>query len=302
MGLKNKKMEIIADISILSIALIWGSTFIIIKKAIEEIPTFAFLALRFGLASIILLIIVLFKKNKIDKELLKDGIILGLTLFSVFAFQTLSLKYTSASITGFLTGLYVIFAPILSALFLKKIPNLYSAAGVVLASAGMAFITLSDNLNNFSYGEVFGIINGFFIAVHILFTDKFSRNHDALNLTLLQISVVAILSMISYILFEPQVSYEIFNSYTVFAIFMTAVLATVVAFFIQTMMQKYTTPTKAAIMFTMEPVSAAFFSYFIGNEILTMKQYSGAVMIIIAMIIAETGTYYKNKKQGMEYQ
>ena len=299
MGFENKKMEMIADISILSIALIWGSTFIIIKKAIEEIPTFAFLSLRFGLAAIILLIIILFKKKVADKGLLKDGIILGITLFSVFAFQTLALKYTSASVTGFLTGLYVIFAPILSAVFLKKIPHLYSATGVVFASVGMAFITLSDSLKGFSYGEMFGIINGFFIAVHILFTDKFSRNHDALNLTLIQISVVAILSIISYILFEPHVGNEIFNSYTLFAVFMTAVLATVVAFFVQTMMQKYTTPTKAAVMFTMEPVSAAFFSYFIGNEILMTKQYFGAAMIIFAMIVAEAGTYYKNEKQGV---
>ncbi len=295
----QKKMEHIADISILAISIIWGSTFIIIKQAIENIPTFAFLSLRFGLAAIILFLILFLKKNKFNKKLVKDGLILGLTLFSVFAFQTLSLKYTSASVTGFLTGLYVIFAPILSALFLKKYPHIYSAAGVVFASVGMVFITLSDNINNFSYGEIFGIINGFFIAVHILLTDKFSREHNALNLTSIQISVVAVLSIIAYIIFEPSISLKIFNTYLIFALFVTSILATVVAFFIQTIMQQYTTPTKAAIMFTMEPVSAAFFSYFIGNELLTLKQYVGAFMIIAAMIIAEAGTYYKNRKQGL---
>jgi drug/metabolite transporter (DMT)-like permease len=297
----TRKMEHIADISILLIAIIWGSTFIIIKQAIDNVPTFAFLYLRFLTAAVILFLIAFVSKVEFNGRLVKDGLILGFTLFSVFAFQTFSLKYTSASITGFLTGLYVIFAPILSAIFLKKYPHIYSTIGVIFASGGMVFITLSDNINSFSYGELFGIINAFFIAVHLLLTDKFSREHSALSLTAIQIGVVGILSLIFHFLFETSVTVSIFNEKLIFALFITSILATVVAFFIQTMMQKYTTPTKAAIMFTMEPVSAAFFSYFIGGELLTFKQYFGAIMIIAAMIIAEVGTYYKNKNIEVEH-
>jgi drug/metabolite transporter (DMT)-like permease len=293
----TKLMEFIADFSLLGIALLWGSTFIIVKNAIIDIPAFSFLSMRFGLASIILILISLYKIKQLNLNLFKDGIILGIALFSIFAFQTLALKYTSASIIGFLTGLYVIFTPILSIIFLKKYPHLFSLIGVVLAFLGMCFIAFVD-LNTFSIGEIFGLLNAFFIAVHILLTDKFSPKHDALLLTTIQISVVAVLSILFSLITEPYILPEHFSSQLIFAIILTGLFATVLAFFIQTFMQKYTTPTKAALMFVIEPVSSAFFSYFIGAELLLFKQYVGAAFIILATIIAETGTYFKIRKSN----
>lgn len=296
-GIRSKGMEHIADISILGIALIWGSTFIIVKQAVESVPTFSFLSLRFGLAAIVLIVISSYKWKLYNRQMFIDGIILGLSLFGIFAFQTLSLKYTSASITGFLTGLYVIFAPILSIVFLKKYPHLFSAIGVVLAFVGLVFIAFVD-IQSFSIGEAFGIVNGFFIGVHILLTDQYSRKHDAILLTTLQITVVAILSVIVSQATEPYTIPENFDNYLVFAIVGTGLFATVLAFFIQTAMQKYTTPTKAAIMFTMEPVSAAFFSFIIGGEVLMFKQYMGAALIVAAMVVAEVGTFIKLRHQN----
>ena len=93
--IRSKAMEHIADLSILGIAIIWGSTFIIVKQAVESVPTFSFLSMRFGLATIILMIFSIFRLNQLSRKLVMDGIILGLSLFGIFAFQTLSLKYTS---------------------------------------------------------------------------------------------------------------------------------------------------------------------------------------------------------------
>lgn len=297
--IRSKGMEHIADISILGIALIWGSTFIIVKQAVESVPTFSFLSMRFGLAAIVLIAISSFRWRQFNRKMIVDGVLLGLSLFGIFAFQTLSLQYTSASITGFLTGLYVIFAPILSIIFLKKYPHLFSAIGVVLAFCGLVFIAFVD-FQSFSIGEAFGIINAFFIGVHILLTDKYSRKHDAIFLTTLQILVVTVLSIIVSQSTEPYTIPEKLNEYMVFAVVGTGLFATVLAFFIQTVMQKYTTPTKAAIMFTMEPVSAAFFSFFIGGEVLMFKQYMGAALIVAAMIVAEVGTFIKLRHQNGE--
>jgi len=293
----NKPTEFLADISLLFIALIWGSTFIIVKQSIENTPVFSFLFMRFALAGMLLILINAPKLKAIDKGVLADGVMLGMALFLAYAFQTFALTATSASITAFITGLFVVFVPVLSSVFLRKLPRQEAMVGVVFATIGLAFIALQGKFL-VSFGEFLALVCAFFITIHIILTDKLSRRNDFGLLTLVQVNIVALFSLIFSLFLDPRVIPIQFNNQLIFSLIINSVFATFVAFVIQTSMQKYTTPTKAAIIFIMEPVSSAFFSYWIGGELLTAKQYVGTSFILFAMVFTEAGTYLKMKREA----
>ena len=286
-----------ADLSLLFVAIIWGSTFIIVKQSVESIPVFSFLFMRFALAGILLILINIPKLKSIDKGVLVDGTMLGMALFLAYAFQTFALTATSASITAFLTGLFVVFVPVLSSVFLKKLPRREAMIGVVLATSGLAFITIHGKFL-LSFGQFLALLCAVFIALHIILTDKLSRRNDYSLLTLVQVTLVAVFSLIFSLFLDPRVIPIQFNNQLIFSLIINSVFATFVAFVIQTSMQKHTTPTKAAIIFIMEPVSSAFFSYWIGGELLTVKQYIGTSFILLAMVFTEAGTYLKIKREA----
>jgi len=293
----NKPTEFLADLSLLFIAIIWGSTFIIVKQSVENTPVFSFLFMRFALAGMLLILINAPKLKAIDKGVFIDGVMLGMALFLAYAFQTFALTATSASITAFITGLFVVFVPALSSVFLRKLPRQEAMIGVVFATIGLAFITLQGKFL-LSFGEFLALVCAFFIAIHIILTDKLSRRNDFGLLTLVQINIVALFSLIFSFFLDPRVIPIQFNNQLIFSLIINSVFATFVAFVIQTSMQKYTTPTKAAIIFIMEPVSSAFFSYWIGGELLTAKQYVGTSFILFAMVFTEAGTYLKMKREA----
>jgi drug/metabolite transporter (DMT)-like permease len=292
----DKPTEFLADLSLLFVALIWGSTFIIVKQSVENIPVFSFLFMRFALAGMLLILINAPKLKAIDKGVLVDGVMLGIALFLAYAFQTFALTATSASITAFITGLFVVFVPVLSSVFLRKLPRQEAMIGVVFATIGLALITLQGKFL-VSFGEFLALVCAFFIATHIILIDKLSRRNDYGLLTLVQVNIVALFSLIFSFFLDPRVIPIQFNNQLIFSLIINSVFATFVAFVIQTSMQKYTTPTKAAIIFIMEPVSSAFFSYWIGGEFLTAKQYVGTSFILLAMVFTEAGTYLKMKRE-----
>ena len=293
----HKPTEFLADLSLLFVAIIWGSTFIIVKQSVENIPVFSFLFMRFALAGMLLILINAPKLKAIDKGVLSDGVMLGIALFLAYAFQTFALTATSASITAFITGLFVVFVPVLSSVFLRKLPRQEAMIGVVFATIGLAFITLQGKFL-VSFGEFLALVCAFFIAIHIILTDKLSRRNDFGLLTMVQVNMVALLSLIFSFFLDPRVIPIQFNNQLIFSLIINSIFATFVAFVIQTSMQKYTTPTKAAIIFIMEPVSSAFFSYWIGGELLTAKQYVGTSFILLAMVFTEAGTYLKMKREA----
>jgi drug/metabolite transporter (DMT)-like permease len=293
----HKPTEFLADLSLLFVAIIWGSTFIIVKQSVENIPVFSFLFMRFALAGMLLILINAPKLKAIDKGVLADGVMLGMALFLAYAFQTFALTATSASITAFITGLFVIFVPVLSSVFLRKLPRQEAMIGVAFATIGLAFITLQGKFL-VSFGEFLALVCAFFIAIHIILTDKLSRRNDFGLLTLVQVNMVALFSLIFSSFLDLRVIPIQFNNQLIFSLIINSVFATFVAFIVQTSMQKYTTPTKAAIIFIMEPVSSAFFSYWIGGELLTAKQYVGTSFILFAMVFTEAGTYLKMKREA----
>jgi len=271
-----------ADFLLILVAISWGSTFILVQNAIKDIPAFTFLFLRFSLA-FLLMFIIFYKKLDFSKEVLKAAFILGIFNFGGYGFQTVALYFSSSSIVAFLTGLFVIFTPLFSFLIFKKKIRKNAILGSIFAIIGLYLLTLSDNLN-IGKGELLAIICAVFYALHVTFTDIFSKKYNIFSLVTFQFLTVSIISLL-FIPFE-NINQIHFSTEAIIAIFITSVIATVFAFFIQTFAQQYTTPTKTAIIFALEPVTAAFLGV-LNGEILTFKQIIGGILVIFAMIIAE---------------
>lgn len=283
---KKKLLELRADFLLLTVAISWGVTFLMVQDAIKTVPVYAFLFFRFGIATILMAIISYKYFKELNKEAIIYGVILGIFLFSGFATQTFGLSFTKSSIIAFLTGLNVIIVPFLAFILFKQHVRPRVLLGSILAVFGLYLLTMSGELK-IGTGELLGLICAAFFALQIVFTDKYSKKVNVFMLVLFQFLTVTILSLI-FSLSLDSVTFNLdFNYIFLKAVLITAVVATVYAFLIQTYMQQFTTPTKTAVIFSMEPVSAGVYGYFVGNEILTSVQLTGAILIIFAVILAE---------------
>ena len=292
--MKSKFYELRADLLLLSVAIAWGVTFLMVQDAISTTPVYSFLFFRFALASLLMFFIAYKYLNFINKKTVIYGVILGVFLFSAFATQTFGLAYTQSSIVAFITGLNVICVPFLAYFIFKEKITKNVLLGSFIAVFGLYLLTMSGTLT-FEKGEFLTLICAFLFALQIIFTGKFSKEVNVFLLVLFQLITVAILSLIFSLLLEEK-TFDISYNYAFFkAVIITAVFATVYAFLIQTYMQQFTTATKTAIIFAMEPVSAAIFAYITVNESLSATQVFGAILIVFATIIAEL--QFKKSKQ-----
>ena len=290
----TKTKELKADLLLLSVAIAWGVTFLMVQDAINTTPVYSFLFFRFFLASIIMFFISFKFLKYTNKKTVFYGTILGLLLFSAFATQTFGLIYTKSSIVAFITGLNVICVPFLTYLFFKDKIKSNVLIATFIAVIGLYLLTMSGTLE-FEKGEFLTLICAILFALQIIFTGKFSKEVNVFLLVLFQLITVSILALI-FSLSLDSVTFNIPYDYAFFkAVIITAIFATVYAFLIQTYMQQFTTATKTSIIFTMEPVSAAIFAYFTANEVLTIVQFIGAVLIIVATLVAEVKFNKKTK-------
>ena len=284
--LKAKLYELRADLLLLSVAIAWGVTFLMVQDAINTTPVYAFLFFRFGLASFLMFFIAYRFLNQINKKTILYGITLGVFLFSAFATQTFGLAYTKSSIVAFITGLNVICVPFLAYFFFKEHIRKNVLLATFVAVIGLYLLTMSGTLT-LGKGEFLTLACAILFALQIIFTGKFSKEVNVYLLVLFQLITVTVLSLIFSLMLD-DVTFNLTYDYAFFkAVIITAVFATVYAFLIQTYMQQFTSATKTAIIFTMEPVSASIFAYFMVNEILTYIQIVGAILIILATLIAE---------------
>jgi drug/metabolite transporter (DMT)-like permease len=272
-----------AAVLLLTTTFFWGVTFTVVKQAVESVDVFVFLAQRFILAFVLILPICLFKGKQLDVRTLRQGCVMGLFLFGAYAFQTVALLYTSASNTGFLTGLNVVMVPVLSSLMLRhRIPRMIVVA-VALAVAGL-FLLCGDGSLNFNVGDVLAAICAVCVSLHLIYTGEFARTSDYYWLTTIQLGVVAALSMVFAVARGKQVF--IWYPHLLWTLLVCAVIATVFAFLVQTSMQRFISHSNTALIFCTEPVFAAGYAWFAINERLGMYGLAGALLILVGMIVS----------------
>jgi len=294
----NKK-QIIAEGALFSNTLIWGGTFVMIKSVLAFISPMMFVSIRFFVASVLLLPFVYPLFKSISKKQLSEGFILGVFLYIGFAVQTIGLQYTTATKSAFITGTFVLFTPILQTIIEKRIPTLGNILGVLLVTVGIIFLSSKENSlfsifselgEGFNVGDFLTLICAIFYAVYIVYLDKISANHNHRFLTFAQISVTGLLSILSVIVFsllkiEP-IKIEM-NNEVVIAILYTTLFATILTTSMQTKFQQAVTPTRASIIFSMEPIFAALTAYFFINEKLSNFGITGAAFIFIGILTSE---------------
>ena len=294
----NKK-QIIAEGALFSNTLIWGGTFVMIKSVLAFISPMMFVSIRFFVASVLLLPFVYPLFKSISKKQLSEGFILGVFLYIGFAVQTIGLQYTTATKSAFITGTFVLFTPILQTIIEKRIPTLGNILGVLLVTVGIIFLSSKENSlfsifselgEGFNVGDFLTLICAIFYAVYIVYLDKISANHNHRFLTFAQISVTGSLSILSVIVFsllkiEP-IKIEM-NNEVVIAILYTTLFATILTTSMQTKFQQAVTPTRASIIFSMEPIFASLTAYFFINEKLSNFGITGAAFIFIGILTSE---------------
>ena len=288
--------RVVADLSLLLVAFIWGLTFVMVQDAVRAYPVFAFLSARFLFAFIGLLPILWWRRSyfrraagesRLSRQWLA-GAIIGFFLFAGYGFQTWGLRFTTPAKAGFITGLSVVIVPILGVVFLRERPSRGMIAGVSLATAGLALLSLyGANLGGgVNPGDLLVLACAFSFGGHIFLTGRFAPRMNALTLTVMQIATVALLSAAASWLFEPRVPWPP-DGQPLFAAMFTGILATALAFGIQTAAQRFTTATHTALIFAMEPVFAALSSYALIGERLGPPQLLGGALILAGMLAAE---------------
>ncbi|MGB9780412.1 DMT family transporter [Caldanaerobacter sp.] len=282
-----------SDIVLTLVTMIWGSTFIIVKNAIQSLPVYNFLFIRFLLAFLLLAAIFYKKLKKIDKSTLMAASLIGTMLFLGYAFQTMGLLYTTASKSGFITGFSVVLVPILEAILLKRKPTRAATLGVVLAFIGLILLTTNIDFR-INIGDFLTLLCAFAFAMHIVLISKYAVKMDTHLLATVQIGMVAFLSgIVSFIFEKPFIptSLDVWG-----AIIITGVFATAFAFVAQNTMQAYTTATHTALIFSLEPVFAALAAYLIAGETMSLRALIGGAFMLTGIILSELPEKEPEKK------
>lgn len=287
-----------ADLALVFITLIWGATFVVVKQALENSSTLLFLALRFSLATLALALIFRPRPSKFprSKPLLAGGVAAGVCLFGGYLLQTVGLRYTTPSKSAFITGLSVVLVPVLAALVQRRMPLPREALGVVVATGGMALLTLPGQTWHIAKGDLLTLGCAVAFAVHILVVGHYSPRLGFQALTLVQIATTAGLSLASFWWAEtPLIRWR---PGVVAALLVTGLLATALAFGVQAWAQQYTTPTRTALIFALEPVSAWLTSFLLTGELLSRHGTLGAVLILAGILLVELKPAAPTSQEG----
>lgn len=269
----------LAPWALLTVAAMWGISFVWMKDILDQQDVFSFLTSRFVVAAVAMIILRPKVLMKFSRDLAIKGLLIGLALGSGYIFQTLGLERTTPAITGFITGLYVVFTPLIASIFLKDRLTKRMWSYVFLAVVGLGILSIKGW--SVGVGELFVLISAVLFAIHIILLGSWSKNFDAYALTVMQLIGCAVLSSIPAAIngFATPPDAQVWG-----VIIFTAIFATAIAFVIQTWSQARISTTTVAVILTMEVVFAALFSFMYGMEPFTLRLAFGGTLVLIAML------------------
>ena len=273
----SRKIKV-APWALLAVSASWGYAFVVMKDAIEKQSVNSFLFSRFAVAVVAMIALKPSVLRNLNPDLLKKGFFAGLFLGAGYIFQTLGLKLTGAAITGFITGLYVVATPVIAALFLRHKISRLTWSCVALATIGLALLSLHGW--SVGLGELLVLISAIGFGAHIIALSQWSSGLDSYSFTVVQLATCALLTG----LISIGQGYEAPADRTGWLVVLyTAIICTAMAFMIQTWSQAHMTPTKVAVILTMEVVFAAIFALLFGGESLSTQALIGGILVVIAM-------------------
>jgi drug/metabolite transporter (DMT)-like permease len=280
-----------ADLALVICTMIWGATFVVIKGALADISVVALLAIRFSLAAAMMAVIYWRSVRALAWPAVWAGAQIGFFMFAGYMFQTGGLKLTTPSKAAFITGMFVVFVPLILAIFGRRRVSIWIWLGAIAALSGLYFLSVPpQGLAGLNRGDpiVFGCAVMF--ALHMIFISRGLERHSVAAISFLQVATTAILATLLLPVAaiagweRPRI---VWTPYLIFAILATAIGATVICFSLQTWAQKHTSTSHAALLLSLEPVFAAITSVSLGQEHIGRRMLFGAALILGGILLAE---------------
>ncbi len=273
-----------AELMLFLITFIWGSTFVTGKIVLAQVSPLQMMVVRFTLASLFFLVIGWRRLFPIPWASVRKAVFLGVLLFLGFAAQTVGLQWTTASKSAFITSMMVVFVPVLQIVVERKIPKVGNILGVGIVAAGLWLLT-SPQGGSFTVGDALTVLCSLLFTGYIVYLDMISPDMTALQLTFVHLSAVAVLSLASLALFD-SVHIVVDTQGATLLLYLTF-FSTVLTTLVQTRFQKDTTPTRAAVIFTIEPVVASLLAYAIIHDELGLAGVTGGALILLGVLLSE---------------
>ena len=290
---KNEKLKMASSVTLAIVALVWGTTFAVLKDTLSIVQPFSLMMFRFGFSALLLFVTYIGKIKKAKMKDIKNGSIIGIFMFLAFYFMIISIKNTTASKVSFIIGAYVLIVPFLAWIINKKRPDKYAVIGAFLATVGLGFLTIEKGVAFNIWDMVAGCCS-FFFAAHMIAIEKYGRDSDPILITVIQFIVTAGIFIILVGYFEgydfsilPKIKWTL--GYLV-------VISTVISFAIQTIAQRYISSTSTALILTLQSVFGAIFAVWYLNERMTFQMGIGCMLVFVAIVTQETKWEFLTKK------
>ncbi|MCC7478814.1 DMT family transporter [bacterium] len=299
------RVRLLAQFGLVYCAAIWGSTFFVVRDAVDHVHPVTLVGYRFTLAALLLLPFILARGHKPFEGLfargggpgirLSPGLSLGLMLWLLYIAQTWGLTITTAANSGFITGLFIVFVPFVAWLIDRSPVQPMKLLAVAVAVGGL--FLLSGGLSGLNSGDVLTLLAALTYAMHVLYTGRYAAEpHDPYVLTFQQVLVTGGLSLLTVAVSQglhalnpelPAFSFSPGNASSIWAMLFLTVFPTLSAFLLQLICQRYVDPLRTALIFVLEPVFGAAFSWTIGGETCTLGRALGGLLIVAAMLLSE---------------
>lgn len=280
--MSERRTTLLATLALLAMTATWGSTFFLIKDLLDRVPTLDFLAVRFAIASVAMLVVAPRAVARLSPTVRRHALVLGLLYGVAQILQTAGLAHTAASVSGFITGMYVVLTPVFAAAILRTRITPVTWAAVALATVGLGVLTLSGF--SLGYGEAITLVSAVLYALHIVGLGAWSTPRDAVGMSILQIMVITVVCFVATV--PDGIVLPATGSDWLSVVYM-ALVAGALAMLGQTWAQAHLAPTRTAIIMSMEPVFAASFAVWLGGEDVTARLIVGGLMVLTAMLVVE---------------
>ena len=283
----------IGRLCLIGCTFLWGTSFVVLKSALDDMPTLWILAIRFSGAALLMMLFGIRRLRDLDRGYWKGGAVMGTLLAAAYIIQTYGLLYTAPGKNAFLTATYCVLVPFLWWFFRRQKPERSNLIAALICFVGIGLVSLQEHLT-VNLGDLITIFCGLFYGLHIIATSLNAENRDPVLLSMVQFLTAAALCFLLAPLDAPFPAHVPADTWL--SILYLCVMCTGVCFLLQTIGQKYTPPNEVAIFLTLESVFGAAISVLFFHEKLTLQVFCGFVLIFLAVLISETKPAIFRKK------
>ena len=289
----------VPEFAMILVTILWGANFVTGKIILDSTMPLYYASIRFVGATILLALVYHQRLKKLDKATLIAGSLIGAALAIGYILQTVGLNYTTASKAGFLTGLFVVLVPAMECIVKKSRPAVNELLGILLAATGLGVLSLDGNFS-IGFGDAMMLLGAVFFAISILLISRFARDYDPILLTIMQVAVTAVISLVFAILLEPPVVLEVFDFNLILLLLFAILFGTAVNTVVQNWAQSKISATAASVILVLEPVMAGMFGFLLLQDPLGLRELFGGALIIAGMLITLLLQPGKLRRKGVK--